>query len=421
MSDGVVTMCDGLIECAQSESELAASGDTETAVAEWTRRVLFKWPPGIDIDAGGFIGAVAELESFTHEGGCIVLSRTPALATDEVACLPPTPKRRRRIPSGIDSAATNTPEKTEQQKTEQKKERDLRVGQRQAKKEWAPGGSEHVKLVATNPLGEPDHGKGSRPSVSTSLSERNVLPLPAQEPLIIQGEADGEGEAGDEDEDEDEDEGEGEDEGEAGGEDEDEGGAGGEDEDEDEDEDEGECEAECEAEDEWSALADVLPEVDAADATVDDSLPENVTRLLEAIANPASEFGLLETAESTLATPAMRALKAMCAAKGANVPAAATAHKRGQPLPEGCFIVKVHSRTRSNTLFHLPTPTPTSHDAVPRSLIISPNLNYEAGQPHSFSEPELRGWPASQFLTTFPPRTGRHPTSSAPVWPVKWR
>ena len=155
----MVTVCDGTIECdAQSESELAVSGDTETAVAEWTRRVLFKWPPGIDIDAGGFIGAVAELESFTREGGCIILTMTPALATDEVACLPPTPKRRRRIPS-IDSAATNTntPGKTEQK--DEGKKRDKRASQRQARKEWAPGGSEYAKLVATNPLGEPDHGE----------------------------------------------------------------------------------------------------------------------------------------------------------------------------------------------------------------------------------------------------------------------
>jgi len=230
MSDEMVTVCDGTIECdAQSESELAVSGDTETAVAEWTRRVLFKWPPGIDIDAGGFIGAVAELESFTREGGCIILTMTPALATDEVACLPPTPKRRRRIPS-IDSAATNTntPGKTEQK--DEGKKRDKRASQRQARKEWAPGGSEYAKLVATNPLGEPDHG-----------------------------------EAGDEDEDEGEDEDEDEDEGEAEGE----GEAG--DEAECEAEGEAECEAEGEAEDEaehgWSALADVVP---AAEATIGD-------------------------------------------------------------------------------------------------------------------------------------------------------
>ena len=66
MSDEMVTVCDGTIECdAQSESELAASGDTETAVAEWTRRVLFKWPPGIDIDAGTSKSLMAALSAAT--------------------------------------------------------------------------------------------------------------------------------------------------------------------------------------------------------------------------------------------------------------------------------------------------------------------------------------------------------------------
>ena len=107
-----------------------------------------------------------------------------------------------------------------------------------------------------------------------------------------------------------------------------------------------ESEAEAEAEEEPAAAA----------AT--ESLPENRAQLLAAIADPAREFGLLTTAPSTLATPAIRALKAVCRAKGVNVPPAAATHKRGQPLPKDLFIAKVHSRTRSNSLFHVSTPTP---------------------------------------------------------------
>merc|ERR1740117_2026220 len=80
-------------------------------------------------------------------------------------------------------------------------------------------------------------------------------------------------------------------------------------------------------------------EVEENPATAAEDLPKTRKQLLAAIADPALEFGLLKTAESTLATPAIKALKVMCAAKGANVPAAAVAHKKGQPLPDRFFIV----------------------------------------------------------------------------------
>ena len=81
-----------------------------------------------------------------------------------------------------------------------------------------------------------------------------------------------------------------------------------------------------------------------------EGVPKTREELLTAIADPAREYGLLKTAESTLATPAFKALEVMCVAKGVNVPAAAAAHKKGHQLPDGFFIVKVHSNSR----FHLP-------------------------------------------------------------------
>jgi hypothetical protein len=40
----------------------------------------------------------------------------------------------------------------------------------------------------------------------------------------------------------------------------------------------------------------------------------------------------------------------VCAAKGVNVPAAAAAHKKGKPLPDGLFIVKVlYARLNPNS------------------------------------------------------------------------
>ena len=89
-----------------------------------------------------------------------------------------------------------------------------------------------------------------------------------------------------------------------------------------------------------------------------EGLPEDREQLLKDIGDPAREFGLLTEAPSQLATPAIKALKAMCNARGANVPAAAAAHKRAQPLPTGLFIVKV----RSITLQLLPSHTlPSPH------------------------------------------------------------
>jgi hypothetical protein len=86
------------------------------------------------------------------------------------------------------------------------------------------------------------------------------------------------------------------------------------------------------------------PEAEENPAAAAEGVPKTPAELLAAIADPAREYGLLETAESTLATPAFKALEAMCMAKGVNVPAAAAEHKRGQPLPDGFFIVKVSCR-----------------------------------------------------------------------------
>ena len=71
------------------------------------------------------------------------------------------------------------------------------------------------------------------------------------------------------------------------------------------------------------------------------TLPKTVPQLLPAIADERCEFGLLTTAPSTLATPAFSHLKVACRANGVNVPETAVAHKKGNPLPEGYFIVKV--------------------------------------------------------------------------------
>ena len=101
---------------------------------------------------------------------------------------------------------------------------------------------------------------------------------------------------------------------------------------------------------EAGAAAEAEPEAEESPAAAAEGAPKTREELLDAIADPAREYGLLKTAESTLATPAIKALKAMCAVKGVDVPAAAEAHKKGQPLPDGFFIVKVHS----NSLFHLP-------------------------------------------------------------------
>ena len=101
---------------------------------------------------------------------------------------------------------------------------------------------------------------------------------------------------------------------------------------------------------EAAAEGEVEPEAEENPAAAAEGVPGTREQLLAAIADPAREYGLLKTAESMLATPAMRALKDMSAARGVDVPAAAEAHKKGQPLPDGFFIVKVHS----NSLFHLP-------------------------------------------------------------------
>ena len=96
------------------------------------------------------------------------------------------------------------------------------------------------------------------------------------------------------------------------------------------------------------AAAEAESEAEESAAAAAGGVPKTREELKAAIAH--HEFGLFKPADSMLATPAIKALKAMCAAKGVNVPAAAAAHKRGQPLPDGFVIMKVHS----NPLFHLP-------------------------------------------------------------------
>ena len=91
-------------------------------------------------------------------------------------------------------------------------------------------------------------------------------------------------------------------------------------------------------------------EEDPAAAAAAEGVPKTQPELLLAIADPEREFGLLKTAESTLATPAIRALKAMCMTKDVPVPEAVAQHRRGggsqagDPLPADMFIVKVRPR-----------------------------------------------------------------------------
>ena len=68
-------------------------------------------------------------------------------------------------------------------------------------------------------------------------------------------------------------------------------------------------------------------------------MPHNRAQLLAGIADSEREFGLLATAESTLAAPAFKALKAACEARG--VPFKWRSHLNGKRLPEGCFIIMV--------------------------------------------------------------------------------
>ena len=70
-------------------------------------------------------------------------------------------------------------------------------------------------------------------------------------------------------------------------------------------------------------------------------MPQNHAQLLAGIADPEREFGLLATAESTLAAPAFKALKAACEVKGLALPKIWHSHSRGKRLPEGCFIIMV--------------------------------------------------------------------------------
>ena len=116
------------------------------------------------------------------------------------------------------------------------------------------------------------------------------------------------------------------------------------------------CEAEAAAaaaaddEGEEPSTSESEAEAGAEEEPVAEDLPEDQAQLLKAIADPAREYGLLKTAESTLATPAIRALKAMCMAKDVPVPEAAAQYRRGggsqagDPLPADMFIVKVRPR-----------------------------------------------------------------------------
>ena len=67
--------------------------------------------------------------------------------------------------------------------------------------------------------------------------------------------------------------------------------------------------------------------------------------LLAAVADPNWEFGLLTSAPSTLAAPAFAALAAFCAANDVLLPTVWRSHARGQPLADGCFIVRVRPTT----------------------------------------------------------------------------
>ena len=115
---------------------------------------------------------------------------------------------------------------------------------------------------------------------------------------------------------------------------------------------------------EAAAEGEVEPEAEENPAAAAEGVPGTREQLLAAIADPAREYGLLKTAESMLATPAMRALKDMSAARGVNMSEAAVTHKKGQPLPEGFFIVKVspipptHPNYESSWTHSCPGPLP---------------------------------------------------------------
>ena len=93
----------------------------------------------------------------------------------------------------------------------------------------------------------------------------------------------------------------------------------------------------------------VEPAVEPAPVVLWNPPPSSRAELLDAVADRNREFGLLTSATSTLAAPAFAALQVFCAANCVPLPAAWPAHKRGQPLPEGCFIVRVRltSATRA--------------------------------------------------------------------------
>ena len=80
-------------------------------------------------------------------------------------------------------------------------------------------------------------------------------------------------------------------------------------------------------------------------AVVEPSPPQTRAELVAAIADPKREFGLLTTAPSVLLAPAFRALDNFCQAKSMPLPAIWPAHERDQPLPQGCFIIKVSHPT----------------------------------------------------------------------------
>ena len=80
--------------------------------------------------------------------------------------------------------------------------------------------------------------------------------------------------------------------------------------------------------------------------TATGAVPTNREELLVAIAE--CDFGLLTTAESTLATPAIRALKTMCKARGVAVPEAAAKHR----LPGGVRAGDPLAAVRSGQWHH---------------------------------------------------------------------
>ena len=123
------------------------------------------------------------------------------------------------------------------------------------------------------------------------------------------------------------------------------------------------CEAEAAAaaaaddEGEEPSTSESEAEAGAEEEPVAEDLPEDQAQLLKAIADPAREYGLLKTAESTLATPAFKHLKVVC--KGAPLPLEWPSHRKGQTLPKGCFIVKVSCRYP--TTVRLAQPYTSSH------------------------------------------------------------